>query len=224
MSSAVSRRSRPGRPRHIPEADGHLTPREQVLDAAAYLFTNGGFAATSTRDIAERVGIRQASLYYHFANKDEILEELLRKTVRPTLDQLDRIDDLASEHGWAAALYVLVMVDAKTLADAPHNVGRLAYLPDVCVLDLFKPYKKALTALAANYERIGRKVAGLGGDINGIRLMNGTEVIIKHRIDDDKVSLKERHAIAAAALRHCGATQSEIDLAAAVSWAELLDD
>src|SRR5690606_6446151 len=69
-------RVRPGRPRHLPDK-GVGTPREQVLEAAALLFTSKGFAATSTREIAEAVGIRQASLYYHFAGKDEILAALL---------------------------------------------------------------------------------------------------------------------------------------------------
>ena len=47
--------------------------REEILAAAAGLFAERGYAATSTRLIADTVGIRQASLYYHFANKEQIL-------------------------------------------------------------------------------------------------------------------------------------------------------
>ena len=52
-----------GRPRLVPtQFEG--SPREQILEVAARLFTSKGYAATSTREIAEAVGIRQASLYY----------------------------------------------------------------------------------------------------------------------------------------------------------------
>ena len=57
------RRTHPGRPRLVP-SNTAAPPREQVLHAAAQLFVTKGFAATSTREIADKVGIRQASLYY----------------------------------------------------------------------------------------------------------------------------------------------------------------
>ncbi|MGH3975407.1 MAG: TetR/AcrR family transcriptional regulator, partial [Pseudonocardiaceae bacterium] len=58
-----------------------MEPREEILNIAAGLFVERGFAATSTREIAEVVGIRQASLYFHFANKEEILGELLQRSI-----------------------------------------------------------------------------------------------------------------------------------------------
>lgn len=52
--------------------------RRLVLDTAARLFKDEGFAATSLRDIAAECGMKPASLYYHFASKDEIVSEVLR--------------------------------------------------------------------------------------------------------------------------------------------------
>lgn len=215
-----SRRNKPGRPRLI-DVPSTLAPREQILQAAGALFVAQGFTATSTRDIAEAVGIRQASLYYHLAGKEEMVEELLALTVRPTSDQVDRIEDLTTEHGWAAALYVLVMIDTKTLADAPHNVGRLASLPDVRNLEAFKPYKATRDALVEAYERFGRRVAGL--DVSGLQLTHLAEVVITFRTEGTVVDDQIRHAVAAAALRVCGADQDAITLAAAVSWADFLE-
>lgn len=121
MSSAVIARSRPGRPRHIPVRSSR-PPREEIIDTAARLFTDSGFAATSTRDIAEAIGIRQASLYYHFPEgKDTILTEVLGQTIRPTLESIDRVEDLTDEP--STALYLLALLDIRTLADAPHNSG-----------------------------------------------------------------------------------------------------
>jgi AcrR family transcriptional regulator len=39
----------------------------EVLDAAAVAFAEKGYVGASTRDIAERLGIRAASLYYYLS-------------------------------------------------------------------------------------------------------------------------------------------------------------
>jgi len=215
-----SRRSRPGRPRHVPEIDSKLSPRDQILDVCARLFTQYGYAATSTRDIAEAVGIRQASLYYHFAGKPGILEELLARTVRPTLDQLDKIDAVADEHGAASALYALVMIDTGTLAEAPHNCGRLPQFPDVLSEEESEPYKQIHRDLVDAYTRLAVQVAD--HDIGGVLLAHLVEIVVTHRADGLIIDEHERHAIARTVLRACGATDDEITTAAAVAWAELL--
>ena len=56
-----------------PEA---TSTRERILDVALDLFTDQGFDATSLRQIAERLGVTKAALYYHFESKDDILMAL----------------------------------------------------------------------------------------------------------------------------------------------------
>jgi AcrR family transcriptional regulator len=41
------------------------------------LFAERGFDATSLREIAERIGITKAALYYHYASKDALLSDLI---------------------------------------------------------------------------------------------------------------------------------------------------
>ena len=48
--------------------------REQLLHAAAGLFVEKGFDATTTRDIAQAVGMRSGSPFYHFRSKQELLK------------------------------------------------------------------------------------------------------------------------------------------------------
>jgi AcrR family transcriptional regulator len=50
--------------------------RDRILDIALDLFTEQGFDATSLRQIAERLGVTKAALYYHFESKDDILMAL----------------------------------------------------------------------------------------------------------------------------------------------------
>jgi AcrR family transcriptional regulator len=50
--------------------------RERILDAALDLFTQQGYDKTSLRDLATRLGITKAALYYYFERKEDILIEL----------------------------------------------------------------------------------------------------------------------------------------------------
>ena len=52
--------------------------REEILEAALDLFSVNGYEATSISQLAEAVGIRKASLYSHFANKQDILDTVIR--------------------------------------------------------------------------------------------------------------------------------------------------
>ena len=46
----------------------------EIIEAAARVFAERGFHGATTQDIADVLGIRQASLYYYFASKEEALE------------------------------------------------------------------------------------------------------------------------------------------------------
>jgi AcrR family transcriptional regulator len=56
-------------------SDGART-RERILAVAQELFTRKGYDKTSLRDIAERLEITKAALYYYFPRKEDILLEL----------------------------------------------------------------------------------------------------------------------------------------------------
>jgi AcrR family transcriptional regulator len=54
-----------------------IETRQQILSAAATLFREQGYKATTLRDIAKQLDMGAGSLYYHFASKDEIIHEVL---------------------------------------------------------------------------------------------------------------------------------------------------
>lgn len=67
------------------------TPRQRaILYAAARLFCERGYAATTIRDIGDTQGIASAALYYHFANKDEILVRVMLLGVRAVHEGVDQ--------------------------------------------------------------------------------------------------------------------------------------
>ena len=55
--------------------------KQEILNASLNLFSSQGYEATSVSQIANAVGIRKASLYSHFASKQEILDELMKNVL-----------------------------------------------------------------------------------------------------------------------------------------------
>jgi AcrR family transcriptional regulator len=102
--------------------------REAIVDAAAELFATQGYAATGTREIAAAVGLRQASLFHYFPHKDDLLAELLDRTVAPSLAATDW---LASASGHPdVRLYLLARHDVANLCGRRHNLAQLQLLPE----------------------------------------------------------------------------------------------
>jgi TetR/AcrR family transcriptional regulator, biofilm operon repressor len=61
------------------EADqAEVSTKQKILDVAIDLFAQNGFDAVSMQNIAQIVGIKKASLYYHYTSKDQILKEILQ--------------------------------------------------------------------------------------------------------------------------------------------------
>lgn len=218
---ALAGATRPGRPRVIPRVTSALAPRDEILQAAAELFVNRGFAATSTRDIAEKVGIRQASLYYHFEGKSGILAELLELSVRPSLEKVETIERECPADVPEEALYLLALIDADTLATVPHNIGRLYRMPDVRSSEVFEEFQPAFQELTAAYGRLGAGVvsgpvaATVDVDQLGGLLVQAVEVVIRIRSRGEEITRGQVQAIAATCLRMCGVPEERIACAAA---------
>lgn len=215
----MSTAQRAGRPRHRPESASGVPARAQILDAAAALFTEHGFAATSTRMIADRVGIRQASLYYHFATKDELLVELLSTSVRPSLDVVERIGARAGEVSAAAALYAVAVADVRTLVTAPHNIATLYLLPEAQG-DAFAPFREERQELQDAYGRLGTAAAAPAVTASmptaqlGELLIQLVEVVIQIRRTREPTAA-DSAAIATSCLRLCGLDADAVAAAAA---------
>ena len=52
---------------------------QQILDVAQSMVRNRGYSAFSYADIAKEVGIRKASIHYHFPSKDDLVKELVKR-------------------------------------------------------------------------------------------------------------------------------------------------
>ena len=67
---------------HAPDAlDRPKGRKDEILDYATRLFAERGYDGTSMNDVAGQVGMRKASLFYHFATKDALYEAVLDRLI-----------------------------------------------------------------------------------------------------------------------------------------------
>jgi AcrR family transcriptional regulator len=65
--------------------------RERIADAALELFSERGFEAANMRELADRLDMTSAALYYHYTDKADILVQI----VEPMLEDTERLVDQA---------------------------------------------------------------------------------------------------------------------------------
>lgn len=68
--------------------------KEQIYEAAARLFRDKGYQATSMRDLAKEVGLRASSLYNHFPSKSDVLREICTKNAQRFLSGMLEVESL----------------------------------------------------------------------------------------------------------------------------------
>lgn len=96
------------RARSTSRQDGAVTVK-RIREEAARLFWEKGYATTTTREIAESLGVQRASLYYHIESKDELLYDLclesldnihaaVAQAVAGKSDPLDRVRAMIRAH------------------------------------------------------------------------------------------------------------------------------
>lgn len=70
--------------------------REKILSTSLDLFSHYGYEAVSIRDISSKVGIKESSIYYHFASKQAIFEELLDRFENMAADMMAQLEQAIS--------------------------------------------------------------------------------------------------------------------------------
>ncbi|MET4047532.1 MULTISPECIES: TetR/AcrR family transcriptional regulator [unclassified Rhodococcus (in: high G+C Gram-positive bacteria)] len=198
-----------GRPRLATKKRPGDTAREEILDASAELFTTRGYTNTSTRMIADAVGLRQASLYHHFSNKDDILDSLLSGTVDEPLAVGQGIQGV--EESAVVKMYAMAWFDADQLSRSRWNLGALYLLPELRT-DRFGSFRESRFTLMNLYATIaGGVVQELESDVSAgteelpFRLV---ETIVNGRADTENgrgsAGLHHAPLIATAAVRVLG--------------------
>ncbi|TGD88144.1 TetR/AcrR family transcriptional regulator [Mycolicibacterium sp. CH28] len=204
--------TRAGRPRLTEQRRPGTTAREEILDAAGELFTTRGYASTSTRAIAEAVGIRQASLYHYFKTKDELLSALLHQTVTPTLGFLSALRQADPQLSAERRLHALAAFDGAQLLTSRWNLGALYLLPELreARLATFWTERERLRLGYLDLSRVILAATGVADDAADLpfRLVESLVNMWTHPPQPERAALP-RH-VADACLRVLGVTDEPL--------------
>jgi AcrR family transcriptional regulator len=129
---------------------------EEILAAAAKVFARRGYYGASTQDIADVLGMRQASLYYYFASKEAALEAVCSDGVE---DYAVRALKILRGKGSAAEKvaklvfhHLAPVVERRDFTVVFHRERR--YLPPLA--------RERIRAMERRYERIIQRVIEQG--------------------------------------------------------------
>jgi AcrR family transcriptional regulator len=101
--------------------------RQRLLAAAVELIPERGWAAVSTRVLAERAGVTPSVVHYHFPSLGALLNEAVVGVIRAVLAEVDAVLD-AARTPTEVVEAMLASVDHYTGADATSLLGVEAYL------------------------------------------------------------------------------------------------
>lgn len=97
--------------------------KEKIIQEARELFREKGYVGASMQDLADKVGLRKASLYMRFPNKEALVPEVLSLTLQETFARPE-----ISSSDWYTAYEAVVRAIAGSLMDRKRCVGfHLAY-------------------------------------------------------------------------------------------------
>ncbi len=168
-------------------APPRASTRERILEVALELFVDQGYDGTSLRDIAKRLGVTKAALYYHFERKDDIFlalhlraHELLRDVLVP-LDEAP--DDRARSDAWPAVLERFVdraVEHPRLVLLHVRNPGALAAVVDDDRNrseneDFQQRTLRLLQSAEVPIERRVRMACALGAVVGGLAAFGGAQ-------------------------------------------------
>ena len=139
--------------------------KQEILEASLDLFSVQGFEATSISQIANAVGIRKASLYSHFENKQAILDALVKDVLdqyaersifaKADWDEYDGAEDKSALTPDAAAQMILGQI--RYILHDPH----ISKARKMLVLEQFQNSELAKLQTKQNYSDVMRYFIGL---------------------------------------------------------------
>lgn len=104
--------------------DTSESPKERILQTAAQLIMDHGFAATSVRQIGEEAGVSQGALYYHIGSKTNLLRALHERFLDDMLERLAEVEQI----GGSPAAQLREMIEVVMVIIEDHQAEVTVFL------------------------------------------------------------------------------------------------
>lgn len=122
------------------------TKKQIIFEAAAFLFREKGYSATSMRDLADKVNLKASSLYNHISSKEEILREICfanAQRFEEGMQEVEQMQGTASEKVRALLrLHIQIATEDVTSVTAFNDEWR----------HLNEPHLSEFKAMRRSYE------------------------------------------------------------------------
>lgn len=140
--------------------------RTRIQDTAIALFRTQGFEKTSLREIADRLGVTKAALYYHFPSKTE----LIRSLVQPAIDDADTFLDEAEAAGGIPprqlfeSYFAMMYRNRRIYLVVARDLSALAHLDlETKVVEWRERLQRLLVGADATPGQLARATVAIGG-------------------------------------------------------------
>jgi AcrR family transcriptional regulator len=137
-------------------ADRSARRLSEITEAAAKVFAHRGYHGASTQDIADVLGMRQASLYYYFESKEAALEAVCANGAEDYAARADAV--LKSDAACSEKVATLVLEHLAPQAERRDYT--LAFLRERRFLP--RPARERVNAIVRRYERLVERVIADG--------------------------------------------------------------
>lgn len=146
--------------------------KDIILQKAAAMFREKGFAATSMRDLAESVGIEAASLYNHIRSKNEILEAICFNVANRFNENMESIE--ASGDNSIQKLETLLRFHIRQMVENYEEV----YVSDREWKHLEEPYLSNFQNQRRNYRKRFATIIETGIQKNEIKKIDASTAVL----------------------------------------------
>jgi AcrR family transcriptional regulator len=123
-----------------------------MLDGAVDILREEGYAALTSRRIADRIGVKQRLVYYYFKTMDDLIVEMFR---RLSVRELERLRDAAaSEHPLREIWHVCIhTADARLISEFMALANRIPALRSEVISFIEESRRMQVMAITAALER-----------------------------------------------------------------------
>lgn len=98
-----------------------------ILDAAAKIFSEVGFAGARMYEIAKRAGVNKATIYYHIGDKKALYTEVLHNVFRETADRTAQSIHKDQHPEEKLRTYIRTII---------HNIEHRPYIPSIMLREI----------------------------------------------------------------------------------------
>lgn len=160
---------------------------EEILDVAERMARIGGYNGFSFREIAKEVGIKSASVHYHFPGKAELGAALAQRYTGRFLDGLGAPDEPGAEPEVLLKRYVAAyrssLVDDGLMCLCGMLGAEIAYLPEAVAQEARGFFQANIAWLTAVLARKGGKRDARAEAMRMVATLEGA-LIVARSLDD----------------------------------------